>query len=411
MKIISDYSDKGVEKTVLVREVILKAIAKVYSWVQAAEILGYSPRHMSRIKKRYEEYGFDGLFDRRTKTGPRIIKMEDLEKILTLYRDKYKGFNVAHYRDMLKEEENIEISYTHLYKTLSEAGLIMKTRKKIHRKKRERKPEIGMMLLMDTSDHIWFSDYESHLIAIMDDATGEIYKANIFDSDSTLNNMSVIKSVVEEKGVFGSLYVDRASMFKTTRRGGVHVNIKEEQEDTQIQRALKSLNIMMINANSPQAKGRIERLFKTFQDRLVKELKLKKIKTMEEANTYIEKIFLPHYNDKFKKEPLSPDSFFLKTTADLDTILCVKEERTVDNANCVRWNGKVLQIERQDFRYSFAKCKVIVNTHIDGRISISYGYKTIGVYDETGKHINPLPLKHKIKRQQSKAQGLATISV
>ena len=127
--------------------------------------------------------------------------------------------------------------------TLSEAGLIMKTRKKIHRKKRERKPEIGMMLLMDTSDHIWFSDYESHLIAIMDDATGEIYKAKIFDSDSALNNMSVIKSVVEEKGVFGSLYVDRASMFKTTRRGGVHVNIKEEQEDTQIQRALKSLNI------------------------------------------------------------------------------------------------------------------------------------------------------------------------
>ena len=409
MKIISDYSDKGVEKVMLVREVILRAASKVYSWVQAAEILGYSPRHMSRIKKRYEEYGFDGLFDRRTKTGPRIIKMEDLEKILTLYRDKYKGFNVAHYRDMLKEEENIEISYTHLYKTLSEAGLIMKTRKKIHRKKRERKPEIGMMLLMDTSDHIWFSDYESHLIAIMDDATGEIYKAKIFDSDSALNNMSVIKSVIEEKGVFGSLYVDRASMFKTTRRGGVHVNIKEEQGDTQIQRALKSLNTMMINANSPQAKGRIERLFKTFQDRLVKELKLKKIKTMEEANTYIEKIFLPHYNDKFKKEPLSPDSFFLKTTADLDTILCVKEERTVDNANCVRWNGKVLQIERQDFRYSFAKSKVVVNTHINGRISISYGYKTIGVYDETGKHINPLPLKHKIKRQQSKAQGLAAI--
>ena len=411
MIIIPDYSGKGVDKAMLVRTVILRAIAGIYNWLQAAEILGYTPRHMSRIKKRYEEYGFDGLFDRRTKTGPRLIKMEVLEKILMLYKDKYKGFNVAHYRDMLKEEENIEISYTHLYKTLSEAGLIMKTRKKIHRKKRERKPEIGMMLLMDTSDHIWFSDYESHLIAIMDDATGEIYKAKIFDSDSALNNMSVIKSVIEEKGVFGSLYVDRASMFKTTRRGGVHVNIKEEQGDTQIQRALKSLNIMMINANSPQAKGRIERLFKTFQDRLVKELKLKKIKTMEEANTYIEKIFLPHYNDKFKKEPLSPDSFFLKTTADLDTILCVKEERTVDNANCVRWNGKVLQIERQDFRYSFAKCKVIVNTHINGRISISYGHKTIGVYDETGKHINPLPLKHKIKRQQSKAQGLATMSV
>ena len=155
--------------------------------------------------------------------------MEVLEKILTLYKDKYKGFNVAHYRDMLKKEENIEISYTHLYKTLSEAGLIMKTRKKTHRRKRERRPETGMMLLMDTSDHIWFSDYESHLIAIMDDATGEIYKANIFDSDSALNNMAVIKSVIEEKGIFGSLYVDRASMFTTTRHGGVHVNIKDEQ--------------------------------------------------------------------------------------------------------------------------------------------------------------------------------------
>ena len=411
MVIISDYSDKGVDKAMNVRTVILRTIAGIYNWIQAAEILGYTPRHMSRIKKRYEEYGFDGLFDRRTKTGPRIIKMEDLKKILILYKNKYKGFNVAHYRDMLKKEEGIEISYTHLYKTLSEAGLIIKTRKKTHRKRRERRPETGMMLLMDTSDHIWFGDYESHLIAIMDDATGEIYKAKIFDSDSSLNNMSVIKSVIEEKGIFGSLYVDRASMFTTTRRGGTHVNIKEEQDDTQIQRALKSLNITMINANSPQAKGRIERLFKTFQDRLVKELKLRKIKTMEEANRYIEKVFLPHYNDKFKKEPLSQDSFFLKTTADLDNIFSIKEERTVDNANCVKWNGKLFQIERQDFRYSFAKCKVVVNTHIDGRVSISYGHKTLGVYDKTGRHINPLPLNHKIKRQQSKAQGLATISV
>ncbi len=411
MIIIPDYSGKGVDKAMLVRTVILRTIAGIYNWIQAAEILGYSPRHMSRIKKKYEEYGFDGLAGRRTKTGPRIIKMEDLEKILTLYRDKYKGFNVAHYRDMLKKEENIEISYTHLYKTLLSAGLIMKTRKKTHRRKRERKPETGMMLLMDTSDHIWFSDYESHLIAIMDDATGEIYKASIFDSDSTLNNMAVIKSVIEEKGIFGSLYVDRASMFTTTRHGGVHVNIKEEQEDTQIQRALKSLNITMINANSPQAKGRIERLFKTFQDRLVKELKLNNISTMEKANRYIEKVFLPYYNNKFKKEPLSEDSFFLKTTADLDNIFCVKEERTVDNANCVKWNGKVFQIERQDFRYSFAKCKVIINSHINGRVSISYGHKTLGVYDKTGKLINPLPHRYNKKRQQSKAQGLATISV
>lgn len=409
MKIISDYSDKGVEKVMLIRNVILKTIAKDYNWIQAAEILGYSPRHMSRIKKRYEEYGFDGLFDRRTKTGPRIIKMEVLEKILMLYKTKYKGFNVAHYRDMLKKED-IEISYTHLYKTLSEAGLIMKTRKKTHRKRRERKPETGMMLLMDTSDHIWFADYESHLIAIMDDATGEIYKAKIYNSDSTLNNMDVIKSVIKEKGLFGSLYVDRASMFTTTRRGGVHVNIKEEQNDTQIQRALKSLNITMINANSPQAKGRVERLFKTFQDRLVKELKLNNIKTMEKANIYIEKVFLPHYNNKFKKEPLSPNSFFVETTLDLDNIFCIKEERTVDNANCVKWNGKVFQIERQDFRYSFAKARVTVNTHIDGKVSISYGHKTIGVYDKTGKAITPLlPLRHKIKRQQSKAQGLATL--
>ena len=394
MKTISDYSDKGVEKVMLIREVILKAVAKIYTWSQAAYILGYTPRHMSRIKRRYEKYGFDGLYDRRTKTGPKLIDMEVLEKILTLYKDKYKGFNVAHYRDILKKEENIEISYTHLYKTLLNAGLIMKTRKKVHRRKRERKPETGMMLLMDTSDHIWFSDYESHLIAIMDDAASEIYKARIFDSDSTLNNMSVIKSVVEEKGIFGSLYVDRASMFTTTRRGGVHVNIKEEQEDTQIQRALKSLNITMINANSPQAKGRVERLFKTFQDRLVKELKLHNINSMDEANDYIEKVFLPDYNNKFKKEPLSPDSFFLKTTVDLDNIFCVKEERIVDNANCVKWNGKVFQIERQDFRYSFAKARVTVNKHINGTISISYGHKTIGIYDE-----NAVPIK-KIKRQR-----------
>ena len=155
----------------------------------------------------------------------------------------------------------------------------------------------------------------------------------------------------------------------------------------------------------------IERLFKTFQDRLVKELKLNNISKMEEANRYIEKVFLPHYNNKFKKEPLSPDSFFLKTTVDLDNIFSIKEERTVDNANCVKWNGKTLQIERQDFRYSFAKCKVTVNSHINGMVSISYGHKILGVYDETGNPITPLPLNHKIKRQQRKVQGLATISV
>lgn len=213
-----------------------------------------APRRMSRIKKRYEEYGFDGLFDRRTKTGPRLIKMEILEKILNLYKKDYRGFNVMHYKDILKDKENIDISYTHLYKILLETSLIMKTRKKTHRKRRERKPEAGMMLIMDTSDHNWFSDYETHLIAIMDDATNEVYKANIYDSDSALNNMDILKPVIEKKGIFGSLYVDRASMFITARGKGVHVNIKEEQDDTQIQRALKSLNITMINANSPQAK-------------------------------------------------------------------------------------------------------------------------------------------------------------
>ena len=152
-------------------------------------------------------------------------------------------------------------------------------------------------------------------------------------------------------------------------------------------------------------KNMIERLFKTFQDRLVKELKLNNISKMEEANRYIEKVFLPHHNNKFKKEPLSKDSFFLKTTVDLDNIFSIKEERTVDNANCVKWNGKLFQIERQDFRYSFAKCKVIVNSHINGMVSISYGHKILGVYDETGNPITPLPLNHKIKRQQSNVKG------
>ena len=404
MIIVSDYSDKGEGKAMKVREVILRTIAGVYTWWQAAEILDYSTRHIYRIKKRYEEEGFDGLFDRRTKTGPRIIKIDALKKVLMLYKDKYRGFNVAHYRDMLKEREDIEISYTHLYKTLTEAGLIMKTRKKAHRKKRERRPQTGMMLLMDTSTHEWFSGSVSYLIAIMDDASSEVYEAKIYDSDSTLNNMDVIKTVVRNKGAFGSLYVDNASQFTTTRGKGVHVNIKEVQDDTQIQKSLKSLNIVMINAKSPQGKGRVERLFQTFQDRLVKELKLHKIDNMADANEYL-KTFVKSFNVKFSVEPKINETFFTKTYADLDYVFSVKEERTVDNANCVKYRNLVLQIERQDFRYSFAKAKVSVNRHIDKSITVSFGPKVIGRYNESGKPNIPLPHRKNKKRQPSNVKG------
>lgn len=236
-------------------------------------------------------------------------------------------------------------------------------------------PCAGMLIQMDSSQHAWIPDIFDKwwLTANIDDATNEVLFAKLYPSDGVFNNMEVLRKTIENKGVFAALYVDKASQFKTTRYGGIHVNISDEQQDTQIERALNELGINLILANSCQAKGRIERLFRTFQDRFVKELRLKGIKDYCLANKFLTEEFLPYYNRKFSHtqgiECLYKE---LPKGINLDLIFCKKYPRQVNADNTIKIEREIIQIPPSKYRISFAKCMVDVCLLENGKIYIIY---------------------------------------
>jgi transposase len=193
------------------QQIILRAYAKTISWIEAAEVLGMSCRHLRRIKEAYEKHGFEALFDGRAgKQSPRRVPVQVVEEVLRLYRDEYFDFNVVHFHEKLVEKHGIEVSYTWVKGLLQGAGLVARDRpRKKHRRRRDRKPLAGMMLHIDGSRHQWFGDDRWHdLIVLMDDATSEIYHAQLVDAESTRTVMAGIREVVETKGFFFALYSD-----------------------------------------------------------------------------------------------------------------------------------------------------------------------------------------------------------
>src|SRR5215218_6545590 len=239
-----------------VQEIILRAIAKKITWIQAAQIIGISPRQMRRLLRRYEEHGYDGLFDRRTgKPSPKRVPLAEVAQVLELYRDRYFDFNVKHFHEKLVSDYSITLSYSWVKKALQEAGLIKKQRKRrVHRKRRPRRPMAGMLLHIDASKHRWFQDERFYdLIVLLDDATSEIYYAQLVEEESTRTILSALREVVEQKGIFCALYSDRASHFFYTPKGGGPV---DREQLTQVGRAMKRLGVEMIAAYSPEARGR-----------------------------------------------------------------------------------------------------------------------------------------------------------
>jgi len=237
-------------------------------------------------------------------------------------------------------------------------------------------PKEGMMLLFDTSLHDWLEGRgpKIKLIGGIDDATKDVPWALFAYQDSVEENMAVCREIVKKKGIPLSLYVDKDSKFITTRHGGLHVNIRKEQEKTQMARAWEELGINVIFAESPQAKGRIERLWGTFQDRLISELRLEGISSLERANEYLHSVFLPKYNKKFTRKPKVEEIAYrsIPQGMDLDRILCVKEGRRVQGDNTISYEARRYQILPTETRLGFAKAKVEVQRHLDGTIHIFY---------------------------------------
>jgi transposase len=325
------YTQAAMERAMKVQEVILRAMAKKITWWQAAEIIGITDRQMRRWRERYEQFGVRGLFDRRRgKPSPKRVAAATVERVLELYREKYFDLNVRHFHEKLSAEHQIELSYSWVKGVLQGAGLIAPARKRgKHLQRRLRRPLPGMLLHIDGSEHRWFQDERWYdLLVILDDADSAIYYAQLVEEECTLTVLAALKEVIESQGVFCALYSDRARHFWLTPKAGQPV---DRQRLTQVGRALRELGVQMIPAYSPQARGRSERSFLTWQGRLPQELRLAACTTLEAANGFLRKHYIAEFNRRFQVKPAQPGTAFVPCPlANLDLIFSLHWQRTVN---------------------------------------------------------------------------------
>lgn len=353
---------------------------------EAALILGVSDRSFRRYVDRFEESGLDGLADKRlTQVSHRRAPVDEVLALVDLYSSRHMGWNVSHFHGWYRDQGGSR-SYTWVKNQLLQAKVIPKSRRKgAHRKRREASALPGMMIHQDGSTHEWVPDQKWDLISTMDDATNEHYSMFFCHEEGTASSLQGIKDVIDKRGLFCSFYSDRGSHYWHTPEAGGKV---DKSNPTQFGRAMTHLGITMIAAYSPEARGRSERAFSTHQERLPRELALKGITTMEEANRYLHEIYLPAFNRRFSHKAREEGTAFMPYIGpSLDDILCERFERTVQGDNCVKFESLVLQIPRDEYRCNYIKTKVWVHRHLDGTLAVFHGPRKLADYDFTGKQI------------------------
>lgn len=377
------YPDAAWERAMKVEEVILKALSGELHWFRAADILGFSARTLRRWRERYEKHGYVGLVDKRRQSpSVRRIAAPEVERLLRLYRERYRGFNVRHFHQIVRREHDAHVSYSFLKQALQTAGLAKKHRARgRHRRRREPRACFGELLHIDGSPHAWLALRPSEravLIAVLDDATKRVLYAQLWPGETTVAIMTALQDVITTHGLPMAIYTDRAHWaFHTPQAGG----LIDRRPRTQVGRALERLGIEHIPAYSPQARGRSERLNRTFQDRLVNELRVARITTLTAANGYLRDRFLPLYNATFTCPPQDPANAFVPLgRVDLEHILCHQEERVVARDNTVAFDGRTFQLARQPGRRSCAGLQVTIRRHLTGEYSIWHGTRRLGQY-------------------------------
>jgi len=382
------YSAAEMERMMKVQDVLLKAMAKKITWWAAAEILGVSDRTMRRWRERLEEHGYVGLADRRKgKPSPQRIPLATMEEVLRLYREEYYDLNMRHFHEKLRDEHDIQVSYTSVQNALQGAGLVAKRHKRgPHRRRRPRRAMPGMLLHIDGSKHRWLNDERWYdLIVILDDATSEIYYAQLVEEESTRTVMVGLREVIETKGLFCALYSDRGSHFFVTVKEGEKV---DKDRLTQVGRAMKELGVQMIAAYSPQARGRSERNFGTWQGRLPQELRLAGIGSAEGANSFLRQRYIGEFNAQFSVPAAEKGTAFRRTgRSDLNWIFTVQTERVVAKDNTVAIGNRLWQIDKTRFRNTLAGSTVTIHEHLDETVSIRYGPHVVGRYASTGEKL------------------------
>jgi len=374
-------------------DVLARWERKELSAEEAGEILGCSERQFRRWRRRYEEEGHAGLADRRLgRASMRRVPVDKIVWMLGEYRTRHAGWNVKHFHEYLRRQYGFEWGYTWTKRQLQSAGLVDRAKRRgAHRRKRERKPCVGMMLHQDASSHAWLEGAPPlDLVVTMDDATSEIYSAFLVEEEGIVSTLRALLEVFAARGLPSSLYTDRGSHYFLTPKAGEAV---DKEQLTQVGRALAHLGIEHIPAYSPQARGRSERMFGTLQGRLPQELALAGINDIAEANRYIREVYLPLHNAQFTHPPQIAESAFVAVCdpASLTDILCIEQERVVARDNTVAYEGRTLQLPESPVRAHYVKARVKVHQYPDGTLAVFYGPRCLARYSAQGEEIAAAP--------------------
>lgn len=384
--------------------VIHQAIEGVITQVEVARITGLSERQVRRIVKRIREEGDGGIIHKSRGNQSNRAKPQNLKgRLIELYLQKYKGFGPTLTAEKILEIDKIQLSGETVRKWLIETGLWERKRKhKTHRQWRLRREYCGEMVQMDGSHHKWFEDRGdgSVLMAYIDDATNRAY-FRFYEYEGIIPAMDSFKRYIKKYGIPMSIYFDRHTTYKSTAEPTIEEEINGEEPLSEFGRALKEFEVEKIHAYSPQAKGRVERLFGTLQDRLVKELRLRGISTIEEANKFLDSHYLREFNLKFSRKALNKVNLHrpIPKGLNIKKILCIKTNRTVRNDFTILHNRNLYQIQE-----AITNKKIIVEEHIDGTMQITN--------NGNGVRFNSIQQRPEMKtKEQKKKRRRATIYI
>lgn len=351
--------------------IIHQALNKKISQTEAASLIDLSDRQIRRMIKRIRQEGDEGICHQsRGKTSNHRIPKRIKDKTLKLFREHYKDFNLVHATEKLFEVHGITINDETLRLWLNEAEIPYKKRKvRKHRQRREPRAHFGELVQIDGSHHDWFEGRGPICVFMgyIDDATNIVH-GRFYDYEGTMPAMDSMKRYIKRYGIPQSVYLDKHSTYKSWAEPTIEEQLNDQKPMSQFEKSLTTLAIEVIHANSPQAKGRVERLFKTLQDRMVREMRLQGIKNVTEANEFLT-TYLPKYNKQFKKEAASEADLHRPAlhSRGLDRILCIKEDRTVKNDFTIAYNNALYQIEQA------TRAKIVtVEERLDGTLHITY---------------------------------------
>ena len=349
-------------------------------------MLGVSERTFRRWRDRYEAEGAEGLYDRRLgRLAARRAPLDEVARVLALFDTRYRDFTAKHFHEKLVAEHGCTRSNNWVRLTLQAHGRTHAApRRGAHVRKRPRRALPGMMVHQDGSRHEWVPGRWWDLIVTMDDATSTIYSAFFVDEEGTMSSFRALSEVIAARGLFGSLYADRASHYWHTPEAGGTV---AKDKATQVGRALMQLGIELIPAYSPETRGRSERMFGTLQKRLPQELRLAGITDMAEANRFLKEVFLPLHNARFAVPAEGQGAAFVPFAGALDDILCVHADRVVGNDNTVRYRRLILQIPPDRHRHHYVKARVRVHEYPDETLALFHGPRCLARYNADGEPV------------------------